>query len=99
MPRTKRNQPYLTSDVQRELIDRLTNIEGHVRGVRRMLEEHQSCERILVQMVAIKSAINQASVKLLEGHVEGCVKDLVQDEEGRRAIDSLRAALASAFKT
>ncbi|MFQ5895942.1 MAG: metal-sensitive transcriptional regulator [Nitrospinota bacterium] len=99
MARAKRNERYLDSDLQRELIDRLTSIEGHVRGVRRMLEERKSCDRILVQMAAIKAAVNQTSMKLLEGHMESCVKDLVHDEEGRRAIDSLRAALASALKS
>lgn len=99
MARKTRNEPYLSSDLERELIDRLTNIEGHVRGIRRMLEEHRSCDRILVQMMAIKAAISQASIKLLEGHMESCVKDLVHDEEGRKAFDSLRLALSSALKS
>jgi len=38
-----------------------------------MLEEHQSCNDILVKMAAVKVAINQAIIKLLEGHMESCV--------------------------
>ncbi len=99
MAKSVRSKPYLSLDVQRDLADRLTNIEGHIRGIRRMLEEHQSCDRILIQLSAIKAAVNQTSIKLLDGHIENCVKDLVYDEEGKMAIDSLKISLASILKS
>lgn len=64
---------YLAEGAERDLLNRLSRIEGHLRAVRRMLEEHQSCNDILVQMAAVKAALNQAIIRLLEGHMESCV--------------------------
>jgi len=68
---------YLAEEVERDLLRRLSRIEGHLRAVKKMLEEHQSCNDLLVQMAAIKAAINQAIIKLLEGHMESCVSRCV----------------------
>lgn len=70
-------KPYLKEEVERDLFNRLSRIEGHLRAVKKMLEEHQSCNDILVQMAAVKAALNQAMIRLLEGHMESCVADCV----------------------
>ncbi len=49
---------YLDPAVEKELQDRLSRIEGHVRGVKRMLGEHASCEDLLLQLSAVRAAIN-----------------------------------------
>ena len=64
---------YLDPELVESLIKRLSRVEGHVRGVRRMLEEKDECEAILIQLSAIKAAVNQITIKLLEGHMETCV--------------------------
>ena len=85
---------YLDPDVETALANRLSRIEGQVRGVRRMLEEHQSCDEILVQLAAVKSAVNGAARQLLEGHMATCVLDRVRSGEGEAAFESLKGALA-----
>lgn len=96
--RVTRKAPYLTPELQRDLTERIMNVEGHMRGVRRMLEEHRSCDRILVQMGALKAAIDEISIRLLDGHIECCVKEMDQGEEGKQAVESLRAALNKAIR-
>jgi DNA-binding FrmR family transcriptional regulator len=43
-----------------------------------MLNENKPCEDLLVQLSAIKAALNQITIKLLEGHIEVCVTDFVR---------------------
>lgn len=85
---------YLEDSVERGLRNRLSRIEGQVRGVKKMLEEHQSCDEMLVQLAAIRSAVNAAARQLLEGHMETCVLDSVRSGEGEKAFQSLKGALA-----
>jgi CsoR family transcriptional regulator, copper-sensing transcriptional repressor len=49
-----------------EVIDRLSKIEGHVKGIKKMAEEGRSCDDLLLQVSAIKGAINQVGRVLLE---------------------------------
>ena len=90
---------YLTPELEEDLQARLSRIEGHVRGIKRMLSEHQECESLLIQAAAVKSAMNQVILKLLEGHMETCVADCVRAGEGEEAIERLEKALALVLKS
>lgn len=89
---------YLEPEVEKALQDRLSRIQGQLGGVKRMLEEHQSCDEILVQLAAVKSAVNGAARQLLEGHMETCVLESVRSGEGEEAFDRLKGALARYLK-
>jgi DNA-binding FrmR family transcriptional regulator len=89
---------YLDPEVQKELEDRLSRIEGHVRGVKRMLAEQGTCEDLLLQIAAIRSALNRVQARLLENHLETCVADAVRSGKGRKALDRLKGALAQVLK-
>jgi DNA-binding FrmR family transcriptional regulator len=90
---------YLNPDVEKELQDRLSRIEGHVRGVKRMLGEHGTCEDLLVQLAAIRAAVNQVQARLLENHMQTCVADAVRSGKGSKALERLRGALAQVLRT
>ena len=85
---------YLSERVERSLQNRLSRIEGQVRGIKRMLAEQQSCDEVLIQMAALKSAVNGAAQQLLEGHMETCVLASVRAGEGQEAFERLKKALA-----
>lgn len=85
---------YLDADVEQELQNRLSRIEGHVRGVKRMLNERASCEDLLVQLSAVRSAVNQVTSRLLENHMETCVTDCVRAGQGEKALRQLKGALS-----
>jgi len=89
---------YLDPEVEQELQDRLSRIEGHVRGIKRMLAEHASCEDLLVQLTAVRSALNQATARLLENHLETCVADCVRAGKGEKALRELKGALTQVVK-
>ncbi|MBI1749505.1 MAG: metal-sensitive transcriptional regulator [Acidobacteria bacterium] len=90
---------YLDPEIEEDLQNRLSRIEGHVRGVKRMLAEHSSCEDLLLQLSAVRSAINQATALLLENHMDTCVTNCVRAGEGEKALRHLKGALSHVIKS
>ncbi len=75
------------------LLARLRRIEGQVRGVTRMVAEEEYCIDVLTQIHAVKAAIDQVGLLLLEDHVKSCVVDAAKrDDEGK--LDELVKAVA-----
>jgi len=91
-------QIYLRPEVERRLRNRLKRLEGQVRGVQRLLAEHHSCDDLLVQMGAIRQAINGVMIELLDGHMETCVAESIEKGQGAKALARLRGALAAALR-
>jgi DNA-binding FrmR family transcriptional regulator len=89
---------YLDPEVEEDLQSRLSRIEGHVRGIKRMLAEHARCEALLVQLSAVRAALNQATARLLTNHLETCVTNCVRKGEGEKALRQLKGALAQVVK-
>ena len=56
-------------------MDRLRRIEGQIRGLQRMIEEQRDCSDIIVQVLAIRSALEQVGVKLLDQQLYNCFPD------------------------
>jgi len=77
-----------------DVIKRLARIEGHVRGVRRMVEEDKSCPEVLLQLVAIRAALNKVSRMVFEDHVETCISKAIKEGAGESAVAELKEALA-----
>ena len=79
--------------------NRLRRIEGQVRGLQRMVGEDAYCVDILTQVSAVQTALEQVSVRVLDGHVRHCVADAVAGRRPRgrrgqaRRADGRRAAL------
>ena len=89
---------FLEPDLVENLQNRLNRIEGHVRGIKRMLDDKVDCESILIQASAVKAALNQVIVKLLEGHMETCVTDCAKAGDVDEALGRLKGALALVLK-
>jgi DNA-binding FrmR family transcriptional regulator len=76
-----------------KLTARLNRIEGQVRGISRMVDEDKYCIDVLTQVNAIKAALDQVGLLLLEDHVKGCVVDAVKEGETDK-VDELIGAVA-----
>ncbi len=77
-----------TSDEYKKLINRLSRIEGQIRGIRRMVEESVYCTDILVQSAAVTAAMNAFNKELLSNHIRTCVADDIRDGKDE-TIDEL----------
>ena len=76
--------------------NRLRRIEGQVRGLQRMVGEDAYCIDILTQVSAVQTALEQVSVRVLDGHVRHCVADAVAGDDPAAAaakLDELMAAV------
>lgn len=72
------------SSTDKHLIERLRKIEGQVRGLQRMIEEQRDCSEVIVQVLAIRSALEQVGVQLLDRQLNICFPDGVADLEPLR---------------
>jgi DNA-binding FrmR family transcriptional regulator len=66
--------------VRDKLIKRLLRIEGQVRGVRRMLEEERDCADVVTQLAAIRGAVHQTSVLVVQEYAVNCLNN--PDQQG-----------------
>jgi CsoR family transcriptional regulator, copper-sensing transcriptional repressor len=64
-----------------DTIRRLKTIEGHLRGIIRMVEEDTYCIDVIRQIQAVESALNKVSAQILEGHLNSCVITAIQGED------------------
>lgn len=67
---------------------RLKRIEGQVKGIQKMIEDERYCVDILIQISAVRSAIDKVGSIILENHIKGCVSNSLKngDKEDNEAI-------------
>jgi DNA-binding FrmR family transcriptional regulator len=64
-----------------DTLKRLKSIEGHVRGVARMVENDAYCIDLLRQIQAIQAALNKVSAKVLDDHLHSCLITAIRGED------------------
>lgn len=80
---------------QREIVDRLKSVGGHVQGIQRMVEEERYCVDIIRQIQAVQRALERVSELLLEVHLQTCAAAAMRSPdpaERERAIGELLEA-------
>ena len=86
-----------TPEEYRALANRLSRIEGQVRGIRAMLDKDVYCADILVQVAAVNAALNGFSKELLGQHIRTCVADDLR-AGGTQKLDELLQLLPRLMK-
>ena len=81
-----------TPEEHKALLNRLSRIEGQIRGIRGMVEKDVYCADILVQVAAANSALNSFSKVLLASHIKTCVAQDIRDGKDE-TIDELLTTL------
>ena len=94
--KTKGVSHDVADSVTRNILRRLRNIEGQVRGLQRMVEEDQYCIDILTQVSAVRSALNSVGMKVLRRHIDTCVTSAIKDggQSKDEMIDELMTILS-----
>lgn len=77
----------------RQITNRLSRIEGHVRGIKTMVNEHRPCPEVLNQIAAVKGAISSVAKIILEAHLEECLVRAVDQGNLEAEIKELKEAL------
>ena len=63
----------------REVVNRLARAIGHLQKVKQMVENGEDCSQVLVQLAAVKSALNSTGKVILKDHLEHCIVHAVED--------------------
>ena len=82
----------LCGDDHKKLADRISRVEGQIRGLRKMVEEDRDCFEVLKQIAAAVGALRSIGMVILEDHLKGCVSDAIrnktnEDELIRQVVD------------
>ena len=93
-----RQQEYLTPEAQKALADRLARAEGHVRSIRQMVVDHRCADEILLQIAAVKAALNQTAASLIDSEMRSCVNTCMAGS-GDDRLDRVTKALAAVLKS
>ena len=78
------------TEVKEDALKRLSYIEGHLSGIRKMLDEDKYCVDILKQTYAVRRAIEKMESLLLEGHLKSCVVEGIQSGRAEEIVEELK---------
>ena len=78
-----------SEEEMRRLCNRLSRIEGQVRGIKAMVQEERYCTDILVQVSAVQSALNGFCKVLLSNHIKTCVVQDIKEGKEEEAVEEL----------
>ena len=83
-------------------LNRLKTVEGHIRGIERMLEEETYCIDVIRQIQAVQAALNKVNAMILEEHLNSCLITAVRGEnpdERERVLKEIADVFDMATKT
>jgi DNA-binding FrmR family transcriptional regulator len=78
-----------TESAKQDALKRLAYIEGHLRGIRKMVEDDQYCVDVLKQTYAVQKALEKFESTLLRGHLNSCVPEGIREGRAEKVIDEL----------
>lgn len=74
------------------VINRLSRLIGHLNGIKKMAEEGRDCSDLIVQLSAVRSAINNVGSIILEDHINHCIVEAVENND-KESLNSLTNAI------
>lgn len=74
------------------VINRLSRAIGHLESVKKMVADGRDCSEVLIQLAAVKSALNNTGKLILKDHIEHCIVDAIESGD-KEAIQQLSAAI------
>jgi CsoR family transcriptional regulator, copper-sensing transcriptional repressor len=81
----------------RRIVNRLSRIEGHVRGVKSMVLQNSPCPDVLLQIAAVRGALDRVARIVLDEHLSECISRAAREGNMEEEIEQLKAALDRFF--
>lgn len=88
LPRPHNRQP---------MVARAARVEGHVRAIKEMLAADRDCPEVLVQLAAVRSALDAIARMVFEDHMDSCIVDAVESGNAEAKIAEIKEAFARYF--
>ncbi|MBU7584079.1 MAG: metal-sensitive transcriptional regulator [Nostoc sp. TH1S01] len=77
----------------RKIVNRLSRIEGHIRGIKTMVQQSSPCPDVLLQIAAVRGALDRVARIVLDEHLTECIARAAKDGNIDVEIEQLKAAL------
>ena len=78
-----------SDDAKKDALKRLAYIEGHLKGIRKMVEEDQYCVDIIKQTYAVQRALDKFESLMLNGHLSSCVVEGIKEGRDKEVLGEL----------
>ena len=79
----------MTKENKKKAIDRLSRIEGQIKGLKKMIEEDKYCIDVISQTSSARSALKGLEDMLLEQHLSCCVVDQIKSGKEKKAVEEI----------
>lgn len=77
---------------KRAVMNRLSRAIGHLEAVKRMVDSDEDCSNVLIQLAAVRNAINNTGKVILKNHISHCIVEAVEEND-MEAIEALNRAI------
>ncbi|ERN42954.1 hypothetical protein KR51_00002600 [Rubidibacter lacunae KORDI 51-2] len=81
----------------RRIVNRLSRLEGHIRGVKSMVADSRPCPEVLMQIAAVRGALDRVARMILDEHLSECIARAAEEGNIESEIEELKAALDRFF--
>ncbi len=78
---------------KKKVMNRLARIEGHVRSIKTMVENDRDCSEVLIQLAAVRSALESTAKVILKDHLEHCILHAIEKGDGSKSLEDFEAAI------
>lgn len=86
------------SEEKQNILKRLRRIEGQLKGIQRMIENDTCCADVLVQIAAVKAAVNKVGTLIFENHAKECFTSSLENKSQDEVVKELMKVLTSFIK-
>lgn len=82
---------------KKAVLNRLSRVIGHLEAVKRMVENDTDCSEVLIQLAAVRSAINNTGKVVLKNHINHCIVEAIEEHD-EEALEHLNEAIDKFMK-
>jgi DNA-binding FrmR family transcriptional regulator len=86
-----------TEESLRRIVNRISRIEGHIRGIKTMVQQNSPCPEVLLQIAAVRGALDKVARIVLDEHLTECISRAAQNGNIDAEMEQLKAALDRFF--
>jgi DNA-binding FrmR family transcriptional regulator len=94
---TQKHEHTHSHEHTKEVTNRLAKAIGHLQKVKQMVEDGEDCSDVLIQLSAVKSALNNTGKLILKDHLEHCIVHAVENGD-KKMLDELNTAIDKFIK-
>jgi len=88
----------MVNEEKQNILNRLKRIEGQIKGIQRMIDSEACCVDVLIQVAAVKAAVNKVGTLIFENHARDCLSSSLEQKSQDEIVNELMKVLTSFIK-